>query len=183
MVSCAYFLATIVGGLMVGFGISGAFTSQYKQKDGGDRRIYLYQACDTSDGGKCEMYDKPASDSCERQVYDRFITAFALSIVGSILGVAVVVVSLVGTCRRVPGLAAILIDMLCAACFIIAFCIVINLYTVEFCPNNSAVTTEYSKYFEFDMGFPFLVVAAFLALLCIVLHAVTCGPSHHKSYA
>eukprot|EP00658_Telonema_sp_P-2_P008630 TRINITY_DN13262_c0_g3_i1.p1 TRINITY_DN13262_c0_g3~~TRINITY_DN13262_c0_g3_i1.p1 ORF type:complete len:183 (+),score=42.07 TRINITY_DN13262_c0_g3_i1:244-792(+) len=182
MVSCAYFFATIVGALMVGFGITGAFTAQFKQKDGGDSHLYLYQSCN-SGSGKCEMYDKPASDQCDRQVYDRFITAFALSVVGSILGVAVVVVSLVGTCKRVPGLAGILIDMLCAACFIIAFCIVINLYKVEFCPNTAGKTTEFSKNYEFDMGFPFLVVAAFLALICILLHAVTCGPSHHKSYA
>ena len=173
MVSCVSLIATVVAGVMVAAGIAGAFTSTMKQKDGGDSRLYLYQYCD-SGSGECTTYDRPPSGDCDRRVYDRFTTAFALALIGSVLGVAVVIVSCVGALRKVPGMVGILIDLLCAASFIVSFVIIINLYREEFCPNAPLKTSQFSDNYNLDMGFAFLVVAAALALFCVCLHAVSC---------
>ena len=173
MVNFASLAATIVAVLMVAAGVTGTFSAQYKQKDNGNSHLYLYQSCNAQ-SGDCETYDKPASDDCTRKVYDRFTAALALGIVGSVLGVAVVIVSLVGICKQVPGLVGAMLDILCAASFITAFAIVADLYKLEFCPNILGQKTQYSKTYDYDLGFAFLIVAAGLAVICAILHAVIC---------
>ena len=153
---------------MVGAGFTGAFTAQFKQKDDGASHLYLYQSCNAKTD-KCDTYDKPASDACDRKVYDRFTAAFALAIVGSVMSVAVVIVSLVGICKKVPGLVGVMLDIVCAAAFITAFSIVADLYKMEFCSVQ-----QYSKSYDYDVGFGFLVVAAGLAIVCIALHVCIC---------
>ena len=173
MVNFAAIAATVVSVLMVAAGFTGTFTAQYKQKNNGATHLYLYQSCNAQTD-KCDTYDKPASDACDRKIYDRFIAAFAVAIIGSVLGVAVVIVSLVGICKQVPGMVGALLDILCAGAFIAAFALVADLYKKEFCPNLLGVSQQYSKSYDYDVGFPLLIVAAGLAVVCLALHTCIC---------